>query len=89
MRIVVIGATGTIGKAVADALAVRHDVVRASRSGQPSVDIQDVASVSALFDQIQPVDAVVLCAPSAPPWRHERRSTCSPTCNSTLLLSGY
>ena len=64
MKIIVIGATGTIGTAVADALASRHEVVRASRSGQPSVDIDDVASVTALFDRIGQVDGVVVCAPS-------------------------
>ena len=51
MKIIVVGATGTIGAAVADALAARHEVVRASRSGQPSVDIDDVESVTALFDE--------------------------------------
>ena len=64
MKIIVIGATGTIGTAVADALASRHEVVRASRSSHPSVDIDDVASVAAFFDQIDQVDAVVVCAPS-------------------------
>jgi NAD(P)-dependent dehydrogenase (short-subunit alcohol dehydrogenase family) len=64
MKIVVIGATGTIGKAVADALATRHDVVRASRNGQQSVDIEDAASVMALFDSLEHVDGVVVCAPS-------------------------
>jgi NAD(P)-dependent dehydrogenase (short-subunit alcohol dehydrogenase family) len=64
MKIIVIGATGTIGAAVADGLATRHEVVRASRSGQPSVDIDDLESVTALFDRIGDVDGVVVCAPS-------------------------
>ncbi|MFI7275066.1 short chain dehydrogenase [Streptomyces sp. NPDC049879] len=62
MRIVVIGARGTIGGAVADALAQRHEVVRASRGGDVRVDVADAASVEALFEGIGPVDAVVCAA---------------------------
>jgi nucleoside-diphosphate-sugar epimerase len=59
MKILVIGATGTIGSAVVAALAARkHDVVAASRSGEVRVDIDDAASVRAL-------DAVVCCAGNA------------------------
>lgn len=65
MRIVVIGATGTIGRAVAAALEQRHEVVRASRSGSPAVDLEDPASVAALLAAAGPVDAVVCCAASA------------------------
>jgi hypothetical protein len=64
MKIIVIGATGTIGTAIADVLASRHEVVRAPRRGQPPVDIDDAASVTALFEQIEDVDGVVVCAPS-------------------------
>lgn len=64
MRIVVMGATGTIGKAVADALAARHEVIRASRNGALRVDIEDTASLTALFDEVANIDAVVCCAPS-------------------------
>lgn len=62
MKIIVIGATGTIGRAVADALAARHEVVRASRSGEPSVDIEKPASVRAFFAEPRGADAVVVCA---------------------------
>ncbi|TSD88721.1 short chain dehydrogenase [Mycobacterium sp. KBS0706] len=65
MRIIVIGATGTIGTAVATALEKRHEVVRASRNGSPSVDIEDTASIAALLAATGPVDAVVCCAASA------------------------
>jgi NAD(P)-dependent dehydrogenase (short-subunit alcohol dehydrogenase family) len=62
MKIVVIGATGTIGKAVADALASHHEVIRASRNGEARVDIEDAGSVAALFDRVQRIDALVNCA---------------------------
>jgi NAD(P)-dependent dehydrogenase (short-subunit alcohol dehydrogenase family) len=66
MRIVVIGATGTIGSPVAEALAGRHEVIRASRYGQARVDVEDVASVEALFAAVKNVDAVVSCATGTP-----------------------
>ncbi|WP_405793581.1 short chain dehydrogenase [Streptomyces sp. NBC_01506] len=68
MRILVIGATGTIGGAVADALAARdatYEVLRASRrGGPPRVDLTDPASVDALLRTAGPVDAIVCCAAS-------------------------
>jgi NAD(P)-dependent dehydrogenase (short-subunit alcohol dehydrogenase family) len=65
MKVIVIGATGTIGRAVADALATGHEVVRASRRGDVKVDIEDARSIAALFQQVKDVDAVVSCAGSA------------------------
>jgi NAD(P)-dependent dehydrogenase (short-subunit alcohol dehydrogenase family) len=65
VKIVVVGATGTIGKAVADALAQRHEVIRASRHGPPRVDLEDPGSIEALFASVKDVDAVVSCAGSA------------------------
>jgi len=62
MKIVVIGATGTIGAPVADALAARHEVVRVSRSGPLKADLEDAASLRRLFEQVRGVDAVVSCA---------------------------
>jgi NAD(P)-dependent dehydrogenase (short-subunit alcohol dehydrogenase family) len=64
MKIIVIGATGTIGGAVADALAARHEVVRASRTSQVRVDVDDPASLDRLFTE--EVDAVVCCATGTP-----------------------
>jgi NAD(P)-dependent dehydrogenase (short-subunit alcohol dehydrogenase family) len=65
VKIVVIGATGTIGKAVAEALAGRHEVVRASRNGPVRADLEDPASIEQLFAIVKDVDAVVACAGSA------------------------
>ena len=63
MRVLVIGATGTIGKAVADVLTARgHEVLRASRSGDVAVDIADPASIKAMYQKLGWVDAVVSCA---------------------------
>jgi NAD(P)-dependent dehydrogenase (short-subunit alcohol dehydrogenase family) len=66
MKIIVIGATGTIGAAVAAAFAAKkHEVVRASRSGEVKVDIDDAATVRALFAAVKNADAVVSCAGNA------------------------
>ena len=63
MRVVVIGATGVVGSAVANALANRgHEVLRASRQGPISVNIADAASIAAMYEVVGQVDAVVCCA---------------------------
>jgi len=64
-KVIVIGATGTIGSAVARTLeAENHEVVRASRKGPVKVDLDDLASIDALFASIRDVDAVVSVAAS-------------------------
>jgi NAD(P)-dependent dehydrogenase (short-subunit alcohol dehydrogenase family) len=65
MKIIVIGATGTLGSAVARQLEHRgHEVVRAARRGPVRVDLTDMASVDALFASVGDVDAVICCAAS-------------------------
>jgi NAD(P)-dependent dehydrogenase (short-subunit alcohol dehydrogenase family) len=65
MKIIVIGATGTIGSAVVNALEGRHEVVRISRHGRPAVDYARPESIDALFASVGDVDAVISCAGSA------------------------
>jgi len=66
VRVLVIGATGVIGSAVAEAFdGAGHEVVRASRKGENRVDITDCASIRALFEKLGTVDAVVSCAGAA------------------------
>jgi NAD(P)-dependent dehydrogenase (short-subunit alcohol dehydrogenase family) len=66
MKVVVIGATGTIGKAVSDLLKEQgHDVTGASRSSQPSVDLTDVSSIDRFFEGMEEVDAIVTAAGDA------------------------
>jgi len=64
MRILLVGATGTIGSALASALEKRgHAVVRVGRkSGDQHADIADPASIHALYDSVEGVDAVVCAA---------------------------
>jgi NAD(P)-dependent dehydrogenase (short-subunit alcohol dehydrogenase family) len=66
MKILLIGATGTIGHAVAAALRDRHQLVSASRnSGDWRVDIDDRSSIRDLYHAAGFVDAVVCCAGAA------------------------
>lgn len=63
MKIVVVGATGTIGKAVVAALAGRHEVVKVGkRGGDRQVDITDSESIRRLFERIGRFDALVCAA---------------------------
>ncbi len=66
MRILVVGATGTIGRAVAAALSPRHEVVAASRSHSAiTADLAQPDSIRALYQAIGQVDAVVCAAGDA------------------------
>src|SRR5271154_6256664 len=66
MKIVIIGATGTIGKAVAAALRAKHEVIAVSRSaGDYRADITDKSSLEKAFAGIGKVDAIVSVAGGA------------------------
>lgn len=59
MRIVVVGGTGTIGRAVVAALSREHEVLTASRRSKIHVDIVDPDSIRAMYRETGRVDAVV------------------------------
>ncbi|MGI1805977.1 short chain dehydrogenase [Exiguobacterium sp. TDN 0502] len=60
MRILVVGASGTIGQAVVEQLGERHDIIRAGRSGADvQVDITSEASIRAMYETVGSVDAVI------------------------------
>ncbi|WP_270366184.1 short chain dehydrogenase [Microbacterium algeriense] len=65
MKILIIGASGHVGRAAASALD-GHEIVAASRSGQPSVDVTDPRSIERLFEQVGEVDAVIAAVGSVP-----------------------
>src|SRR5229473_1945716 len=63
MKIVVVGATGTIGKFVVTALQGRHEIVKVgNRGGDHQVDVTDSNSIRALFKKIGRFDALVATA---------------------------
>ncbi len=66
MRILIVGASGTLGRAVTEALAAQHEIIAASRSGEHSVDLTDHASITALYERLGLLDAVVCTAGVTP-----------------------
>lgn len=63
MKIMIIGATGTIGTAVSKVLADGNEIVRVGYSdGDFNVDLGSKTSIIALFDAVGPVDAVISTA---------------------------
>ncbi|MBB3731739.1 short chain dehydrogenase [Nonomuraea dietziae] len=68
MRIVLVGATGTLGRGIHEVLRERgHEIVTASRKGSDvPVDITDPASIRAMYEQLGEVDAVASAAGSVP-----------------------
>jgi NAD(P)-dependent dehydrogenase (short-subunit alcohol dehydrogenase family) len=67
MKILIIGAGGTLGQAVVSELGARHEIVRAGRThGDVRVDLRDAASVTAMFREVGELDAVVCTAGKVP-----------------------
>src|SRR5881397_278335 len=63
MRILVVGAEGTVGKTAVAALQPRHEIIKAGRkSGDIKVDLTDEASIRAMFEKAGKLDAIVACA---------------------------
>lgn len=66
MRILVVGATGTIGQAIVAALEERHQLVLASRHrAHEQVDLASADSIRALYGRVGRVDAVISAAGQA------------------------
>ena len=62
-RVLLVGASGTLGRAVHAELARRHDVIAASRnSGTHRVDITDSGSITTLLKKLGTLDAIVCTA---------------------------
>jgi NAD(P)-dependent dehydrogenase (short-subunit alcohol dehydrogenase family) len=63
MRIVLVGASGTIGQAVINELGGRHEIVTAgSKSGDVRLDLTDAGSIRAALAEVGPFDALVSTA---------------------------
>lgn len=66
MRIVIVGARGTIGSAVAKACEeAGHEVLEASRTGDFAVDMAQKDSIEKLYRVVGSLDAVICCAGQA------------------------
>ncbi len=66
MKILIVGATGTIGRAVVNELGGRHEIIQAGlQSGDVTVDMTSTDSIANLFKTTGNVDAVVCTAGAA------------------------
>ncbi len=62
-KVLVVGASGTLGKYVSDELSKKHDIIRASRfSGDINIDITNKESIKSAFKKLGNLDAVVCAA---------------------------
>lgn len=60
MKIMIVGASGTIGSALADSLG-DHQVIRVGLTrGKYTVDISDPVQIDTLYEKVGPLDAVVM-----------------------------
>jgi NAD(P)-dependent dehydrogenase (short-subunit alcohol dehydrogenase family) len=64
LRILLVGASGTLGRAVAAELGQRHEIIPAGRSADIKIDLTDPASIVAALKAAGPLDAVVSAAGS-------------------------
>lgn len=65
MKLLVIGAEGTIGSAACNELAPRHEIIKVGRnSGDIHADIADRQSIEAMYRETGKVDAVISAAGS-------------------------
>ena len=59
-KILIVGATGTIGKAVVKELSKRHEIINAARHGcDVTVDITHLPSIEAMYQKVGKIDAVI------------------------------
>lgn len=65
MSILVVGGTGTIGRAVVEALGGSDVIVAGHTSGDVQVDLADPSSINRLYQTVGSVEAVISCAGEA------------------------
>jgi len=66
MRVLIVGATGLLGKEIVRLLSTEHQVIGASRNGPDlSLDLTDKTSIVSMYRQLGTVDAVICAAGAA------------------------
>ncbi|WP_372512699.1 short chain dehydrogenase [Bacillus salipaludis] len=60
LKVIVVGASGTIGQAIAKELGKNHEIIRAGRNGlDVTVDITSAQSIKKMYEQTGKIDAVI------------------------------
>ncbi len=63
MKIIIVGATGTMGKHLSSAFEKEHEIVRvAATGGDIQTDITSTESIENMFKQVGPFDALISTA---------------------------
>lgn len=65
MRILIVGASGTIGKKVSAHFEKNNEVIRVGRTTQPALDMTDSASIKKVLEGVGKLDAIVCIAGEA------------------------
>ncbi len=66
MKVFVVGSNGTIGSAVTQLLKEKgHEVIGASRSSNPGLNITDQSSIDSFYEHLGEVDAIISTAGDA------------------------
>ena len=66
MKILIVGANGLLGSGAVAALSAGNEIIQASRSGEVSVDLTDPKSISAMYNKVGKVDAVISATGKVP-----------------------
>ncbi|RYG14583.1 MAG: short chain dehydrogenase [Chitinophagaceae bacterium] len=67
MKIIIVGATGTLGKKVSFAFSQKHEIIRIGKtSGDVQADITNETSIKEMFDKIGSFDALISTAGQGP-----------------------
>ncbi len=60
MEIIIVGATGILGKAVTDSLKINHEIIEVGlKNGAVNADITSLESIHSMYEKIGPFDALV------------------------------
>ncbi|WP_256998433.1 NAD-dependent epimerase/dehydratase family protein [Cutibacterium avidum] len=97
MRVLIIGGSGTIGsKAAAAFEELGDEVITVGRSTEVSVDLEDLSSITEMFNKVGRVDAVVTtdgigpvcfhrgCHSGRFPGGNQQQDACSTQCRGLL-----
>jgi nucleoside-diphosphate-sugar epimerase len=66
VRVLVVGVSGVIGKAVAQRLRADHEVIGLTRRSEPPADLANAGTIRFALEALPRFDAVVCCAADAP-----------------------
>lgn len=88
MKVLLVGYHGIIGKAIADLLKEKsYEVIEASRSSNPALDITDTKNIESFYSNLGKVDAIICAAGDAAfaPLNKASEDDINLTINSKLL----